>query len=279
MKGLYLPYIKWSLLFLVLHNSFRYIHFTESVIYQKEDYIRQFIKMIAMTDYELLIRPFWFIKELLWASLIVATISFLNSHLSTKKLFELYFILAFVASVISKFFPFIPLIGDSSILCFGILYYYTGILFYKYKPYIPLTYTTMIISFIIISIGSFLFDGVVDMRFTTVYNQIPYYILSIAGIIMLLCVSKKLENCKNLSLFYYIGNHTMPILALNLLSLKLGNLIKVWIYALPIEFLSSYTVIFDYNLWFWLVYTIIGVAVPLLVHFLYIKSENILFSH
>jgi fucose 4-O-acetylase-like acetyltransferase len=278
-KGLYLPYLKWSLLFLLLHNLFRYLHITESVFYQKEDYIRQFIKLIAMTDYELLIRPFWFIKELLFTSLIVATISFFTSRLSIKKRSVLLFVIVLIISVISKLLSPIPLIGDCSVLCLSILYYYTGILFHKYRHYIPITYTTLIFSFAFVFTGSIIFRGTIDMRFTNIYNQIPYYLLSIAGIIMILCISQKHETIKHISALYYIGNHTMPILALNLLALKLGSLLKIWIYGLPIEQLSSFTVIYEYNSWYWLIYSLIGVTIPLLVHFLYIKIVHMFISH
>lgn len=269
MKGLYLPYLKWSLLFLLLHNLLRYLHITGSVYYQTEDYIRQFIKLIAMTDYELLIRPFWFIKELLLASLIVATLSFLTSRLSIKKRSELLFVIALIFSVISKLLPPIPLIGDCSVLCLSILYYYTGILLYKYKHHIQLTNTTMTLSFCIVLIGSIFFVGDIDMRFTTIYNQIPYYVLSITGIILILCISQKLETINNISALYYIGNHTMPILALNLLALKFGNLIKIWIYGMPLERLSSYTVIYENNTSFWLIYTAIGVVIPMILYISY----------
>lgn len=265
-KGLYLPYLKWSLLFLLLHNTFRYLHITGSVIYQKEDYVRQFLKMIAMTDYELLIRPFWFIKELLLTSLIVAAISFFTSRLSIKKRSVLLFMIALISSVISKLLPPIPLIGDCSVLCLCILYYYTGILLYKYKHHILLTYTTMTLSFCIVLIGSIFFVGNIDMRFTNIYNQIPYFLLSITGVVMVLCISQKLETIKNVSLLYYLGNHTMPILALNLLALKLGNLLKIWIYEMPIEKLSSYTIIYENNSLFWLIYTAIGVLIPLIAY-------------
>ena len=274
MKGLYLPYLKWSLLFLLLHNTFRYLHITESVIYQKEEYVWQFMKMIAMTDYELLIRPFWFIKELLFTSIIVATISFLSSHHSIKDRPEPYFVIAFVSSIISKFVPPIPIIGDCSVLCLSILYYFTGIILYKYRHLIPQSYTTILLSFIIVLIGSASFIGTIDMRFTNIYNQTPYYLLSITGIIMILCISQKLEATKNVSILYYIGNHTMPILALNLLALKLGSLLKIWIYGLPIKQLASFTVIYEYNSWFWLIYTIIGVTIPLIIHFIYLRIAN-----
>ena len=277
-KGLYWPYFKWSLSFLLLHNIFRYLHITKSIIYQEEDYVRQFIKMIAMTDYELLIRPFWFIKELLFASLIVATVSFLNSRITTSNRSEILLVITLTLSVISKFLPPIPLIGDLSVLFLSISYYYSGIVIYKYKDFIPLSNITLILSFIVVLLGSIFFNETIDMRFTNVYNHIPYYFLSITGIIMVLCISQKLETTNKVSLLYYIGNHTMPILALNLLALKVGSLLKIWIYGLPIEELASFTIIYDNNSWFWIIYSIFGVAIPLLIHYLYFKCTNIILS-
>jgi formate-dependent nitrite reductase membrane component NrfD len=127
----------------------------------------------------------------------------------------------------------------------------------------------MFISFFVVLIGSVLFTGNIDMRFTTAKNMLPYYLLSLSGIIMVFCISKKLEKISINSTLFYIGNHTMPILALNLLALKIGSLIKIWIYGLPINNLSSYTVIYEHNSYFWVIYTIIGISIPLLVNFLY----------
>lgn len=270
-KGLYLPYLKWSLLFLLLHNVFRYFNITGSVIYQTHDYIRQFIRLVTMTDYELLIRPFWFIKELLFASVTVASFSMIRTHLFPKiGTFTLLF-LSLTISLFAKFIPLIPLLGDCSLLFLSIAYFYSGVLIHKYKPSIPFTTSVLIVSFFVVMIGSILFTGTIDMRFTTAKNMFPYFILSLSGVIMVLCISKKLENISFKSTFYYIGNHTMPILALNLLALKLGNLIKIWIYNYPINELSSYTVIYEYNTYFWIIYTIIGISTPLLLNFLYHK--------
>ena len=268
-KGLYLPYLKWSLLFLLLHNVFRHFHITGSVIYHTQDFIRQLIRLLTMTDYELLIRPFWFIKELLFASVIVASISIIRARLFPKiKTFTLLFF-SLTTAFLAKFIPLIPLIGDCSLLFLSIAYFYSGILIQKYKPSIPFTTSMMFISFFVVLIGSVLFTGTIDMRFTTAKNMLPYYLLSLSGIIMVFCISKKLEKLSFNSTFYYIGNHTMPILALNLLALKIGNLIKIWIYGLPINKLSSYTVIYERNSYFWVIYTIIGISIPLLVNFLY----------
>lgn len=268
-KGLYLPYLKWSLLFLLLHNVFRHFHITGSKIYHTQDYIRQVIRLVTMTDYELLIRPFWFIKELLFASVIAASISMIRARLFPNIGTLTLLIFSLTISLFAKFIPLIPLIGDCSLLFLSIAYFYSGILIQKYKPSIPLNTSMMFISFFVVLIGSILFTGTIDMRFTTANNMLPYYILSLSGIVMVLCISKKLDKISINSTFYYIGNHTMPILALNLLALKLGNLMKIWIYGLPIYKLSSFTVIYENNSYFWGIYTIIGIIIPLLVHFLY----------
>lgn len=270
-NGLYIPFIKWSLLFLLLHDLFRYMNITVGEYYQAQDYIRQFVRVLTMTDYELLIRPFWFIKELFFVSLTVASISMIRTIIFPKVGTLLLLLISLIFAIVMKFVPPVPLIGDCSLLFLGTSYFYSGILIQKYKDTIPFKTSTMIISFISVLIGSVLFTGIIDMRFTTLEIIVPYFILSLLGVLMVFCISKKAENYYINSTFYYIGNHTMPILALNLLALKIGNLIKIWIYSLPMRSLSSYTVIYDYNSYFWVLYAIIGITIPLLVNYLYNK--------
>lgn len=270
-KGLYLPYLKWSLVFLLLHNSLCKLNITNDIIYQPNDYIKQFLKLITMTDYELLIRPFWFIKELFLGSIVVATISMFRSRYFPKLSIESLLILFVTSSIAAKFVPIIPLIGDCSVLLLSISYFFLGILFNKYQDIIPINNPVILLLFIIVLLGSYIFPGLADMRYTTAYNSILYFPLSIIGIQMLFSISKIIDNKKTCSILYYIGNHTMPILALNLLALKSGNLIKIWIYNMPIDRLSSHTVIYEQNSFFWLIYTTLGVFLPLIVYYLYSK--------
>lgn len=271
MKRLYLPYLKWSVFFLLLHNTFSSLSIIKSGPYESYDYIKQFFKLIVMVDYELLIRPFWFIKELLLASLIVATISLFRSRYFPKINIGSLIILSLISSTLAKYVPIIPLIGDCSVLFLSISYYYMGILFHKYQNRLPMKYSVLILLFIIVILGSFVFPGFIDMRYTTAYNNILYFCLSLFGIQMLFIISKIIDNKHTCPVLNYIGNHTMPILALNLLTLKFGNLIKIWFYDLPIDKLSSHTVIYDHNAFFWLLYTVIGVTLPLFVNYLYIR--------
>ena len=271
--GLYVPYLKWSILFLLLHNSFIklniYNSLSNSYQYQLDDFVMQFLKIIVMTDYELLLRPFWFVKELLLSSIIVAMISYLISSFHQIKKIESILPIFIFLSIITKVLRPMPLIGDTSILFFSIVYFYTGILFNKHKNWIRSSYLTLTTSFIIVLTGCIYYTDIIDMRYVTMLNLIPYYILSLSGIIMVLCISKILDKRISLSYIYFIGNNTFPILALNLLALKVGNLIKIEFYDMPFERLSSYTIIDEHNSFFWIIYTIIGVAIPLFVSLIY----------
>lgn len=131
-------------------------------------------------------------------------------------------------------------------------------------------------TFIIVLIGSQLFNDTIDMRYVNIAYLIPFYLLSLCGIILVYSISERLERTSLKNCLYYIGNHTFPILALNLIALKIGNFIKVFIYDMPIEMLSSYTVIYEYNTYYWIFYSIIGTGFPLIINYIFNISRQII---
>ena len=273
-KGLYLPYLKWSMFFLIFHNLFFrmgiYNSFTQSYLYNSTAFIKQLARTIVMTDFELLIRPFWFIKELLFASFLIAILSFLRIKIYPKIKNELLLvIMLFVTTGLKYMNLHLLIIGDCSVLTFSAVYFYSGIAFRKFEYRIPNTTFVTGLTFLATFIGCYYFIGEIDMRHTTENNLILYYLLSLSGVIMIFNVSRWLNNISFNTYLYFIGNNTMSILALNLLALKVGNLLKIWIFNMPIDKLSSYTIIYEHNNYFWVLYTIIGVTIPLICISLY----------
>lgn len=270
-QGLYIPYLKWSLFFLLFHNIFVVLNIIHSDIYDLSDYIKQIFHICIMKDFEILIRPFWFIKELLLSSILIATLSYLRHRYLKKITNTIYASIFIFLTVLCKYHKIkCPALGDVSILTLSITYIYLGMLYRKYENKIKLGNATCIISFAITITGSILFRGEIDMRYTTILNILPYLLLSITGILFIYEVSKKINlHIKDHHYIYYVGNHTMPILALNLLALKIGNLIKIQIYDMPLESLASHTIIYDHNQLFWILYLIIGVLIPLLIEYVY----------
>lgn len=79
--NLYIPYVKYSLLFLLLHNSFFHINIYNSIygshgsvshLYGIEDYINMFISIITLRGTEQLLGGYWFIEDLFWGGGIIS---------------------------------------------------------------------------------------------------------------------------------------------------------------------------------------------------------------
>lgn len=270
-QGLYLPYFKWCLFFLLFHNIFVSSNIIHGNTYDLNDYAKQLFNLCLMTDYEILIRPFWFLKELLLSLILIATLSYLRHRYHLKIKIVSFTGVFIILTMICKYLKInCPILGDVSILTLSITYIYTGMLYRKYENYIKIGSTTCIICFFITIIGSIYFNGEIDMRYTTTSNILPYLLLSITGILFIFGISKYINlHIHGHHFIYYIGNHTMPILALNLLALKIGNLIKILIYDMPMDSLSSHTIIYDHNQFFWILYIIIGISIPLLLEHIY----------
>ena len=281
-SGLYIPYLKYSLAFILLNNFFFQLRICNTV-YGLDDYLWHSIRAVTMNEYEeLMLRPFWFLKTLLLSSISLASLSFICNKY--RKFFhaKMLFALAFAITLFLVFLNLrLPLIGNCSLITFGMVYLYSGHLYRKYEVHLQFRKSMLIIIFMIVLSGSLFFQGIIDMRYTTTANTIPYYVLSILGIIIVFDISKRINNSLPYILrnsLYYIGNHTMPILALHLLIFKLGNYIKILIYDLPIIKISDHTIIYEHNFYFWIIYLILGITIPLLLNYLYNKFTDFIIA-
>ncbi|MCD8291594.1 MAG: acyltransferase family protein [Prevotella sp.] len=88
-KGLYVPFVKYGLLFLVFHNVLFYLNIYNgeygfngnvSSLYSVSDYFHHAILIVtAMSDSEQLLGGYWFLRCLFWGSLIsLATIKYVK---------------------------------------------------------------------------------------------------------------------------------------------------------------------------------------------------------
>ena len=71
-KGIYLPYVKWSVFFLCIHNLLCYTHI-ESIehILDINDFLKRLLFIFTkMAGEDMLLGGFWFLKTLFWASII-----------------------------------------------------------------------------------------------------------------------------------------------------------------------------------------------------------------
>lgn len=270
LKGLYVPFVKWSLAFLLLHNLFGYLNFYSDDIgyygYNKLLHDGIFI-ILTMGCNGQLLGAFWFLKTLFLASCGVAIIDFLTRGIKewnngAKKIVILAFFI--VLGILSKTYSIqLPVINDLSWVCLGASFFVIGSLIKQYKVSLRI-YQSLALLVIV-----FLISMIVPYEMITVPPTL-ILVYFICATISFVAISNLIERYRmNNSKFVYLGEHTLIILALHFLCFKLVSLLKIYLYGLPLEDLSQFPVIFEYNSYFWILYSIIGIFIPLLLENIY----------
>lgn len=284
-KGIYVKFFCWSILFLSLHNAFFHLNIYNDIVlfrgqpsylYNTSDFLYKASKIIlSMNEHEQLVRSFWFLKQLFLSSIIVPTLLYLtNKTTKNRHACLLVFIVLFIMTLFSKYYGWtLPAIWDISLILMSSTFYISGFIFRKYHV---LDYLKNIIIPIlclsILLIGLFTLPWTNMLEYTTT-TTIPFFVVAFSGIVLTIIVAMKIDGCKIRYPLYYIGQNTMVIFALHMLCFKLGNLLKIAIYDIPIYRLADFQIIYDHNTMFWIVYTIIGISIPLLID-LFMKSSR-----
>lgn len=270
---IYIPFVKWGLLFLLLHNIFFHLNLYNDVygfegevsqLYGVSDYLKKtFLIFFCLSGNEQLLGGYWFLHTMFFASFIFYGLLKLK----------------------------MPIVGGVIALCLSMLLYFKGIpvvniycgakeLFavscmmagYLYKSYsmdrLVDKHSAYVLSgcVILLVLGSLYWNGeMLDMRWS---RTIPYYVSAIAGSIIVMKISEYLVNkTHNLSnLISTIGNKTLEILTWHFLCFKLVSLVIIACYGLPIEHVAEFPTMSPYNAqgW-WVCYFVVGVAVPVIV--------------
>ncbi len=96
-------------------------------------------------------------------------------------------------------------------------------------------------------------------------NPIVFLLLACAGCYLVLWLANFINTkTKHLwKVFDFIGRYTFTIMALQYLAFKLVALLQIWVCQYPIRYLAFYPVIPINTHHWWLVYTLVGITVPL----------------
>ena len=267
-KKLYIPFISWSILFLFLHNFFSDIYLYNEY-YNTQNIIQKLLGITTKLAYQdELLGPLWFVSVLFYISIIIGTISYICKKTNFYyPLFILFFML--IIAVSSKYYiHFNHYLQQTAMYSFALSFFLSGYLLKKYN--INFTNNKIIIGcLIILLIASFSYDRVVEMVNYTYYDVIPYFIIANAGIIVTLFSSHLLQQIKIKHFFVYIGYRTLIILTLHIISFRLVSALKIYLYHMDIHHLSDHPVIIEYNHYFYLLYFVSGIIIPLSLYYLY----------
>lgn len=269
---IYIPFVKYGLLFLLLHNVFFHLNIYNGIygfngvvshLYGVHDYLKNaFLILFCLSGNEQLLGGYWFLHTMFFAS-------FIFYGLLKLKIPVLGGIIALVLSTL-LYFKGIPVIN---IYCGAKEFFAVSCMMagYMYKSYSLDTFvdkyrvSVILVCALLLVLGSMYWPGeMLDMKWT---HTVPYFISGISGSIIMLMLSKySVDKAQHFSNFISnIGNKTLEILTWHFLCFKLASLVIIAYYGLPIERLAEFPVLSPYNTqgW-WIVYFVIGVAVPML---------------
>lgn len=208
-------------------------------------------------------------KQLLYASIISyfslrAIVNWnLRQNIFLPLLILLYLLLAFVFSVSSVRIPTI-----SSITMLSSAYFVFGYCYRKYG-FVKDNWILGLIALVLLVVISFFFTG---SMFVAGCDIFIYFVVSLIGCFGLLNLVSVIRWKFLVDVFDYIGGKTLYVLVFHFLSFKVVTLFLIWCYGLPIYSLSVFPVlkIGDY----WVLYSFVGVVLPLIIWEIIEKSKK-----
>lgn len=279
-KGLYQVFVKWALIFLLLHNVFASLHFYTHY-YSLSEFTTQLIQILVMKTDENLIGGFWFFKELFLGSLLFYIIRKLgNRYFEANRLqYGIAVTLVLVAIAFSySILPFkVPLLGSVAFLAtayFGVGYLYNKIRYSWYNSILLIGITLLITLLSAIYLPQM---GVALVKGTDIAL---YFFISLSGILFIFGVAQQLlyyqssasipngvqSILRAISHFLdYAGKNSLYVLLFHITSFKLVHLVVIWLYNKPLTELADCPVISVDSTYLWVVYSMVGVGVPLAI--------------
>lgn len=287
-KGYYLPFVKWSLIFLLFHNFLAFFNIY-GVSYSLYDHLKKAFYIITLNGSEQLLGGYWFLIESLFASLIAFGLLWSiyrnRSLLTSNKIIKeegryniwVISILSFLL-IISAF-----LLGEHKLLIkiksatlTATALFLIGYLFKKKDFHIPIWLAFI---FLVITFGiTFCMDRRLSIH-STGTDLFIIFGLSLLSILAILSISSQLSETKIGKILDFIGANTLIILTFHFLSFKLVNLFIILRDNLEIERLADFASISSDNPFDWITYSVVGIALPLLglrfVKFIGSKFHNL----
>lgn len=284
-KGLYFPFVKWSMIFLLLHNLWfhfgilneQYGNWTGGVThpYTIHNALQRAVLIITgMSGYdEFMAGAFWFFRGLFVASilflLIYKAIDSTGKFSPTGGILAVCMLsLGFTAFHILSGVKINVLAGGGWRETWGIFFFGIGALLSHYLPAIRRHWALFLLYLAILLVSA-------KLHFSGMNNSgklADLITLPLTGTIGFLAVHylASIIDAKDgrlRKLLVFIGDNTLYVFIFHIISFKLVSLIKIWWYGLDPAQIGCHMVIHfnNHDDVFWILYSIVGVAVPLIV--------------
>ena len=302
-KGLYVPFVKWSVVFLALHNLMfeigilneTYGNETGGVTHPYSWHsIQQNLWNIftAMGGYDqFLCGAFWFFRGLFVASILYLIIYkvmdySIKSEKWKKAIPYLICILLLILCGWKTYekLKIVTLVQGGYRDMMGCFFFGIGFIFRQYvdgyrqimsHKYLAIP-ATLLFGLIVWLFSKYL---TANMNWRSTFQQfLSLPVPAILGFLMTYNISRWIDSSKGWfkRFLVYTGDHTLNIFVFHIISYKVVSLMKIWYYGLDIRQIGCHMVIHEHSQqdYFWILYTIAGVGIPLLGTWLCEKAKE-----
>jgi hypothetical protein len=131
--------------------------------------------------------------------------------------------------------------------------------------YYASVWTTLLFALVVYLFSKYL---TANMNWRSNYTQfLSLPIPALLGFLMTYNVSRWIDGSENMvkRFLAYLGDHTLNIFIFHIIAYKTVSLLKIWYYGLDPRQIGCHMVIHEHSQedWFWVLYTIAGVGLPL----------------
>ena len=310
-KGLYWPFVKWALFFLIIHNWMFDIGILNEVYGNEQGGVlhpwswhqmQQNIWNIftAMGGYDaFLCGAFWFFRGLLVASILYLIIykvldtilSGITSSASISGLLPaaIPYLICLLMLLLCAWktwegLKVVNIVQGGYREMMGCFFFGIGFIFRQfvttYRQQVMRCYARLWLSLIFAAVV-FLFSKYLtaNMNWRSSFQQfLSLPIPAILGFLMTYNLSSWIDehNGKIKQFLVYTGDHTLYVFIFHIISYKAVSLLKIWYYGLDPRQIGCHMVIHEHSQedWFWVLYTIAGVGLPLAGIWLYEQGKK-----
>lgn len=274
-KRLWWPYVKWSVVFLLLHNLFVKYGIYE-VSYNWKYTLLKCFQAATMYSWDLtLLRGFWFLYSLLMAS-VISVLFFRYIGFSTRRIIGGVVLMLCIAAL----FSYAPPLGYLPKETFqAAAFFMTGVLTTR----IPLLKLSQIffkglslcaVSIILLCIFILPFTEIGSVNAISIWR---YFIAACILSYALIASISKIPQGSIFRLLSWIGARTIDILVWHFLAFRAVNYFIIKVHNLPMDLLQC-TVIREFSSHYWPLYVLTGLVLSLAMGDFIRRSESMLTS-
>ena len=283
-QGLYVPMVTWSVVFLLLHNFWFQIGLRNEQWgnweggvthpYTLHSALQRLVHIVfSMAGYdEFLLGAFWFFRALLVVSILFLVL-YMVLQRPLKRLGDwsvapaiLLLAMGFAALKIGFNLKVTTIVQGGIRETWGILFFAFGVIYRRYESYIPKHWALSLVYLAILVTGTCLrWHGMVLTPKLQDVLTLP--LTGIVGFMLTHNVSTWLSH-RDWSVkraLAYVGDNTLYIFIFHILAFKIVTAIKIAYYGLDWGQMGTHMVVHEHSTddAFFLLYTVVGVAVPL----------------